>query len=308
MDESGKKDQQAGSMSDKCQEMTKDQQDAQIQTIERNEGYRRLITTISEAEGWEYKIQCFGKQLQEKSEIGEERAKVMEWGMKWAVEARKRRRDKEQVQSMGQEQGKKDKQVHFGEEEELLEETQAESTDEPKVMSRFEEVRTGRGSACLVQGIDETCLTNETCRKGKGKGNGGKGEHGRKGGTGNKEALHVENSVTDEDQGNMTATTSEEKEKNHKEDVRKLVEMVQKEEMELEMMQQEEMEHEEQRVRVAPNMEAGGSHLQATSDPREEAAEERRKGTRGPRWADCEDDEEWEEEEQETERERQQEA
>ena len=149
-DESGKKDQQVGSMSDKCQEMTKHQKDALIQTIERNEGYRRLITTISEAEDWEYKIQRFGKQLQEKSEIGEERAKVMEWGRRWAVEARKRRRDEEQGQSMGQEENKKDKQVHFGEEE-RLEETQAESTDELKMMSRSEEVRTGRGSACLVQ-------------------------------------------------------------------------------------------------------------------------------------------------------------
>ena len=308
VDESGKKDQQVGSMSDKCQEMTKDQKDALIQTIERNEGYRRLITTISEAEDWEYKIQCFGKQLQEKSEIGEERAKVMEWGMKWAVEARKRRRDEEQGQSMmGQEQDKKDKQMHFGEEE-PLEETQAESTDEPKVISRLGEVRTGRGSACLIQGTDEKCMTNETCRKGKGKGNGGKGEHGCKGGTGNKGTLHVENSVTDEDQENITAMTSEEKEKKNKEDVRKLVEMVQKEEMELEMMQQEEMEHEEQRGRVAPNMGAGGSHLQATSDPREEETEERRKRARRPRWADCEDDEGKEEEEQETERERQQET
>ena len=32
---SGKKDQEVGSMSDKCQEMTKDQKDALIQTIER---------------------------------------------------------------------------------------------------------------------------------------------------------------------------------------------------------------------------------------------------------------------------------
>ena len=47
-------------------------------------------------------------------------------------------------------------------------------------------------------------------------------------------------------------------EENHEEDVRKLLEMVEKGEMELEMMQQEEMEHEEQRGRVAPNMGAGG--------------------------------------------------
>ena len=223
--------------------------------------------------------------------------------MRCAVEGRKRKRDEEQGQSMGQEQDTKDKQVHFGEEE-PLEETQAESTDEPKVTSRLEEVRTGRGSACLVQGIDEKCLTNETCRKGKG--DGGKGEHGRKGGTGSKGALHVESSVMDEDQENMTAMTSEEKKKNYKEEVRKLVEMVQKEEMELEMIQKEEMEQEEQRGRVPPNTGASGSHFQATSGPQEEEAEERRKRARRPRLADCEDDEGKEEEEQVTERERQQ--
>ena len=97
VDESGKKDQQVGSMSDRCQEMTQAQKDVLIQTIERNEGYRRLITTISEAENWGYKIQCFGKQLQEESGIEEERAKVMEWRMRWAVEAR-RRRDEVQEQ------------------------------------------------------------------------------------------------------------------------------------------------------------------------------------------------------------------
>ena len=185
----------------------------------------------------------------------------------------------------------------FGEEQ-PVEETQAESTDEPRVMSRLAEVRTGRGSACLVQGRDEKCLTNETCRKGKGKGEGGKGEHGRKGGAGSKGTLHVENLVTDEDQVNMRTMTSEEEEENYKEDVRKFVEM----------MQKEEMEQEEQRGRVAPNMGAGGSHPQATSDPREEKAEEQKKGTRRPRWAVCEDGKGKEEEEKETERERQQEA
>ena len=42
----------------------------------------------------------------------------MKWGMRWAVEARKRRRDEEQGQSIGQEEDKK-----------------AESTDELKMMS-----------------------------------------------------------------------------------------------------------------------------------------------------------------------------
>ena len=272
IEESGKKDQQVGSMSDKCQEMTKDQKDALIQTIERNEGYRRLITTISEAENWEHEIQCFRKQLQEQSGIEEERAKVMEWGMRWAVEARKRGRGAEQEQRRQEVQGQ----------------------------------NTGRGSAGLVRGGDERCRTDETSRKGKGKGNGGKGEHdGKTGGAGSKGRQQVENLVMDEGQENMRAMTSEEKEKNYKEDVRKLLEMVEKEEMELEMMQQEEMEHEEQRGRVAPNMGAGGSHPQATSDPRK-----KKKETREMRWADCEDDERQEEgkKEQETEKETRQET
>ena len=78
--------------------------------------------------------------------------------MKWAIEARKRRRDaeqeqrrqeeqrqrrqEEQGQNTGQKQGKKGKQVRFGEEEETME-TQAETTDEQKVMGRTTEVRTG---------------------------------------------------------------------------------------------------------------------------------------------------------------------
>ena len=68
----------------------------------------------------------------------------------------------------------------------------------------------------------------------------------------------------DEVQENITAMASEEKEKRHKEDVRKLLEMVEKEEMELEMMQQEEMRHEEQRGQVAPNM----GQVAHTSRPR----------------------------------------
>ena len=88
VDERGQKDQQVRSLSDKCQEKTNAQKDVLIQTINGNEGYRRLITTISEAENWAYEIQCFGKQLLEKSGVEEERAKLMEWRMRWAVETR----------------------------------------------------------------------------------------------------------------------------------------------------------------------------------------------------------------------------
>ena len=61
----------------------------------------------------------------------------------------------------------------------------------------------------------------------------------------------------DEIQENTRAMKSEEEEEDHREDVRKLVEMTQK----------EDEEQEEQRDRVAPNMGAGGSHPQAMSVP-----------------------------------------
>ena len=268
---------------------------------------RELITMILEAADEEHEIQRFRKQLQEKSGVDEERAKIMEWRMRWAIEARKRRRDaeqeqrrqeeqrqrrqEEQGQNTGQEQGKKGKQVRFGEEEETKE-TRAESTDEPKVMGRMTEVRTGRGSADLVQGGDERCRADET-RKGKGKGNGGKGEHEGKGGAGSKGRQQVENSVMDEEQGNTGTMRSEEEEENHRKDVRKLVEM----------MQKKEDAQEGQRGRVAPNMGAGGSHPQVMSVPE-------RRETRGMRWADCADDERKgeEEREQETEKDTRQET
>ena len=77
----------------------------------------------------------------------------------------------------------------------------------------------------------------------------------------------------------------DEVQENHREDVRKLVEM----------MQKEEEEQEEQRGRVAPNLGAGGSHPQAMSVPE-------RRETQGMRWADYEDEERKEEEEREQEK------
>ena len=141
----------------------------------------------------------------------------------------------------------------------LKEEVQAKDVDEQEMMMDFEGkgekkvVREGRGSAGLVQGGDETHRMNETCGKSKGKGNGGKGEHGGKGDKGGKGF-----------QQSMKTMKGEEEQKADEED---------------------------ERDRVAPNMGAGGSHPQATTDPEEEAVEEER-GTRKLRWADCYDKEE----------------
>ena len=62
---------------------------------------------------------------------------------------------------------KQGKQVDFGDEEQLRE-ARAKRTDEPEVMGRLAEVRTGRGSSGLVREGDERCRADET-RKGKGR-------------------------------------------------------------------------------------------------------------------------------------------
>ena len=101
---------------------------------------------------------------------------------------------------------------------------------------------------------DETHRMNETCGKSKGKGNGGKGEHGGKG-----------------DRRGKGSQQS--------------VKMLKGEEV-------QETDEEDEWVQVAPNMGAGGSHPQATTDPEEGRAEEQKRGTRNLRWADCDDKEE----------------
>ena len=285
--------------------------------MEENEEFQKIIDWVSERSEGEVqqKVQSYSAKTR-MSWMSKEKFEHLEGGVWRAVEARRRRRDEEQGQSTGQEQGKKDKQVHFGKEEQT-EKTQAESTDELEMTGRLVEMRTGRGSSGLVRGRDE-CRTDEFSRKGKGKGNGGKGEHGSKGGAGSKGTQKVENLVIDEDQENMRVTKNEEEEENHKEDARKLVEMT----------QTEEAEQEEQRGRVVPNMGAwwlkspnyiglrgrrrrGTRAAKCESEGNEKTANgvqrysEEEGETRRVRWADCEDDEEKEEE---IERETQQEA
>ena len=135
-----------------------------VRMLEENEDNRKMIERICEGNDVEVE-----QALQNYRAVGREvlgwdqgQADLMERGLRWAVEARKKgrrqqekeqRRQGEQEQHPGQEQSKQGKQVGFGDEEQS---------------------RTGRGSSGLVRGGDERCRTDET-RKGKGKGNGGKG-------------------------------------------------------------------------------------------------------------------------------------
>ena len=235
--------------------------EAIIRMWEENEGSRKLIEVIPEGSDVEMEQALQSYRMAGSEVLGwdQGQADMMECGLRWAVEARRKarrqqeeeqRRQGEQGQHPRQEQSKQGEQVGFGEEEQLRE-TQAKSLHEPEVMGRLAEVRTGRGSSGLVRGRDDRYRTDETNRKDKGKGNGGKGEHESKGrGTGSKGTQLVENLVMDEDQDNMRAMKSGEEEEEDREDVRKLVET----------MQKEDEEQEEQRGRVAPNMGAGGSH------------------------------------------------
>ena len=91
---------------------------------------------------------------------------MIERGLRWAVEARRKgrcedKRQQEQEEQRRQARQEQSKQVRFGDEEQF-EETRTESTDEQKVTGGLAEVRTGRGSAGLVRGGDEKCQADET--------------------------------------------------------------------------------------------------------------------------------------------------
>ena len=84
--------------------------------LESEKDAAKIIKMILE----EYGMQCLKAELHQKLWMNEEQMKVMECGVRWAVEARrkgarkKKRRQEEQGQNSGQEQGK---QMRFGQEE-----------------------------------------------------------------------------------------------------------------------------------------------------------------------------------------------
>ena len=220
------------------------EKEAIIRMWEENEASRKLMDVIPEGSDVEMEqaLQSYRTAGREVLGWDQGQADMMECGLRWAVEARRKERDKQQEhrrqakqgEKTEQEQSKQGKQERFDEKQQLGK-TGVENASEPEVMGRTTELRTGRGSTGLVRGGDERFRADETSRKGKGKGNGGKGEHeGKGGGFGH----------------------------NGK--------------------QQEMREREEERVRMAPNMGAGGSHPQATSDPGEREIEEKKetRGTR----------------------------
>ena len=229
-----------------------------VRMLEENEDNQKMIESMSEGSDvdMEQTLQNYRTACRDVLGWDREQVGMMERGLRWAVEARRKERREEQEQRRQEEQEEQRREEQEQRRHEEQEETRAESTDEPEVTSTPVEVRTGRGSAGLVRGGDGRHLADESNRTGKGKGNGGKGEHGGKGG------VQVE-----EEEYRWDAK-------------RKVVRMMKKEE-------DQEADEEDEQGRVAPNMGAGGSHPQATSDPRE---------ARALSWADCKDEEETTEE------------
>ena len=186
--------------------------DAVIRMLEETEEYRKIVEDVAGGSDIEVerKMQHWATALQARAGVDKGQMRVMECGLRWTVEARRKgRRDEqeqwrqgEQGQHPGQEQSKQGKQVRFGEEEQLGK-TEAENAGEPEVMGRTTEVRTGRGSAGLVRGGDERYRADETNRKGKGKGNGGKGEHEGKGGGFGHKGKHPETREKEEERVRM---------------------------------------------------------------------------------------------------------
>ena len=138
-------------------EIVESEKDRVIQVIEEDERYRNFLAYVSEGNDTEVeqKIQYWRTELQAKPEADKGQMTVMEFGIRWAIEQKQRRQDGREQRRQGEQgQSKRGKQVRFGEEEQL-EETRAESTDELEVTGRSAEVQTGRGSAGLVRGRDE---------------------------------------------------------------------------------------------------------------------------------------------------------
>ena len=128
--------------------------------FEEHEEYLKILECTSEEteEEVQQKVQNYLACMQKVSWMTKEQFEHLEKGVRQMVETKRNGMDEDQEQwrqaQQGQEQSKQGKQVRFGDEQQLGK-TGAENADEPEVMRRTTEVRTGRGSTDLVRGGDE---------------------------------------------------------------------------------------------------------------------------------------------------------
>ena len=128
-----------------------------IQMTEQNEVYWKFVESLSAVSDFEaeWMTQEYVRQCREILGWTQEQAEMMECGIRWAVEARRKGRGRRERARTATARGT------FGGDA-------SESTDEPKVTSRVVEVKTGRGSASLVQGgwTDMISWTRHVVRQG----------------------------------------------------------------------------------------------------------------------------------------------
>ena len=152
-----------------------------VRMLEENEDNRKMIESICDGSDVEVEQALQNYRTAGREVLGWDQGQVdlMERGLKWAVEARRKERRAESKDETEITEGQEQHEEALSREKER---SDAMRTDEQNAMSGPEEAKTGGGRAGIVPGGDESRKFNETSRKGKGKGNGGKGDHEGKGG------------------------------------------------------------------------------------------------------------------------------
>ena len=89
---------QVGSVSDRRHEKLLSEKDGVIQILEGHEGYRKIIDMISETGDEEYGMQCFKAEFHERSGLDIDQMNMLECGIRWAAEARRREKGEQQEQ------------------------------------------------------------------------------------------------------------------------------------------------------------------------------------------------------------------
>ena len=118
-----------------------------VRVLEENEDNRKMIESMSEGSDteMEQEMQNYRTACREVLGWSQEQVEMMERGLRWAVEAKRKGRETQTELTEGQEQHEE---VRFREEER----SEVVSTDEQNATTGPEEAKTGIGRAGLVQG------------------------------------------------------------------------------------------------------------------------------------------------------------
>ena len=150
---------QVGSVSDRRHEKLLSEKDGVIQILEGHEGYRKIIDMISETGDEEYGMQCFKAEFHERSGLDIDQVNMLECGIRWAVEARRREKGEQQEQWR---QGGQKEQWRQGEQREQSAEERVEGwIRQGEEETRGEEDEHGRREGTDGQGREREGIESE---------------------------------------------------------------------------------------------------------------------------------------------------